>query len=313
MVAYDPEGKITYVNRPARIQLQIEKEPDFRIDEAAQEYRHGDREYRATWLPYEESGKLLVLRDVTDLRRLEEVRNLFLGSVSHELRTPLTIIKGFASTLAEMDTIDPSLRTPLTRIDAEADRLTRLVSDLLDLTQFRSRRISLELEVLEPNEVVGEAVELFRHQAETQELNLEWRPGAPAKVEADRDRLKQVVINLVGNALKFTPAGGRITLSSSLHERSWVLSIEDTGPGIEPEDLPHLFDHFFRGREQRKVGGTGLGLAVSKEIMTEHGGTLGKSKAGSEKALSSGPDYPYQQASDRVTSPKPGSVRDEET
>lgn len=274
VLAYDEEGKITYVNRPARLQLQMEKENDFQLEESNQEFHHGGREYRANWLPFQETGKLLVLRDVTDLRRLEEVRNLFLGSVSHELRTPLTIIKGFASTLAEMDSIDPSLKTPLMRIDSEADRLTRLVSDLLDLTQFRSRRVSLELETVEPDEVVGEGVELFRHQAETRDLELRFEPGPECRVEADKDRLKQVVINLLGNALKFTPEGGRVVVSSEVDGDNWTLVVADTGPGIEAEELPHLFDHFFRGREQRKVGGTGLGLAVSKEIMTEHGGNL---------------------------------------
>ncbi len=243
------------------------------------------RIFKAYILPYEEhelgddsseKGRLFVLRDITDIRRLEEVRNLFLSSVSHELRTPLTIIKGFSSTLLELPETADVLKKPLQRIDREVDRLTRLVNDLLELTRMRSRKLALELELLSPDEVVKEAVDLLIDYGKRKGVNIRCRfQGANVTVNADKDRLKQVVINLLDNAIKFTPAGGIVTVSTETQEDYWSLTVKDTGPGIDPEDLQHLFEHFFRSKKSRpKVDGSGLGLAIVKEIVEMHRGTI---------------------------------------
>ncbi len=235
-----------------------------------------ERTYRVYILPYEDRGRLLVLRDMTDIRRLEEVRTLFLGSVSHELRTPLTIIKGFAVTLLDHpDAKADDMRRQLTKIDTEADRLTRLVNDLLDLTKIQSQRLLLELEPLIPGEAVEDAIGLLNAHAERQgvKLTLE-RDQNPITLPADRDRLKQVVINLVDNAIKFTPAGGTVKVTTSHDHENWYLHVEDNGPGVSEKDLPQLFDHFFRSRDVRKVGGTGLGLAIVKQIVSMHRGQI---------------------------------------
>lgn len=281
VVAVDHAGKITYLNAAGDAALKLKPGQPLPAAIAPGEVTLEDRIYRILVVPFrdedDQPGQLYLLRDMTDVRRLEEMRNLFLSSVSHELRTPLTIIKGFAATLLEMSE-DESLKKPLTRIDTEADRLTRLVQDLLELTRLRSLSLSLELAPLVPEEVVDDAVELLRPQAERRDMKLTWEPEtAPRALPLDRDRLKQVVINLVDNALKFTPDGGSVTVRTRLEGQSWHLEVADTGPGIPAEDVPLLFDHFFRSKDTtlRSIKGTGLGLAIVKEIVSRHGGTVG--------------------------------------
>ncbi len=288
VVAVDAAGRMTYLNAAAEAALRLDRWESQRLPEAlalapeaqTQELHLQDRIYRATVVPFRDEasqlGRLLLLRDITDVRRLEEMRNLFLSSVSHELRTPLTIIKGFAATLLE-GCEDESLKKPLARIDTEADRLTRLVQDLLELTRLRSLSLSMDLAPLVPEEVVEDVVELLRPQAERREVTLSFQPEPKTRpLSLDRDRLKQVVINLVDNALKFTPGGGTVTVRTSLESGRWRLEVEDTGPGIPEEDLPLLFDHFFRSKDTRlrSIKGTGLGLAIVKEIAERHGGAV---------------------------------------
>ena len=261
-------------------------------DRGGGEVRLGaQRVYRVTIIPFREAerpGRVLVLRDMTDLRRLEEVRTLFLGSVSHELRTPLTIIKGFAVTLFDHPAAleDPTLLKPLHRIDQEADRLTRLVNDLLDLTRLQSQRISLDLRATQPGVVIEETLGLLQPLAERQNIRLEAVIPEPAReLLADRDRVKQILINLVDNAIKFSPDGGVVTVSSVFDERTWYLTIQDQGPGVPLAELVHLFEHFFRGRQSRKVTGSGLGLAIVKEIVELHLGTIRAESKGQNQGL----------------------------
>ncbi len=291
------EQTLTYLNPAAEKALELPREQavgrklaevwpeefDDRLTDrlpepTAFELRFHQRVFRAYLLPYRdekgEQSQLIILRDMTDIRRLEEVRTLFLGSVSHELRTPLTIIKGFAATLADLPEVEEAVRKPLQKIDQEADRLTRLVNDLLDLTKMRSRKLSLELEPLCPEEVVEEAVDLLRSSAARQGLALQTHCPDTSRLSADRDRLKQIVINLVDNALKFTPEGGRVSVRTEQTGHHWQLIVEDTGPGVSPEELPNLFEHFFRSGEMRKMGGTGLGLAIVAEIVDMHQGRV---------------------------------------
>ena len=235
------------------------------------------RTYRSLVIPLGEGkDRLLILRDITDLKRLEEVRQLFLGSISHELRTPLTIIKGFAITLLDHPDMPADFAKPLKRIDSESDRLTRLVNDLIDLSQIQTRRLSLQVGLFNARELVEETLSLLAPLAERRVVELRWLPDAIPRhaLYADRDRVKQVLINLIDNAIKFTPGGGRVIVQSYIQEQEWVLVVQDSGPGVSASDLPNLFEHFFRGKHSRKFAGSGLGLAIVKEIVELHQGQV---------------------------------------
>jgi two-component system phosphate regulon sensor histidine kinase PhoR len=235
------------------------------------------RTYRSLVIPLGEEGdRILVLRDITDLKRLEEVRQLFLGSISHELRTPLTIIKGFAITLLDHPDVPADFAKPLKRIDSESDRLTRLVNDLIDLSQIQTRRLSLQVSLFNARELVEETLSLLAPLAERRAVELRWLPDAIPRhtLYGDRDRIKQVLINLIDNAIKFTPGGGRVIVQSYIQEHEWVLVVQDSGPGVSATDLPNLFEHFFRGKHSRKFAGSGLGLAIVKEIVELHQGKV---------------------------------------
>jgi len=233
------------------------------------------RTYRGLIIPLPNQELVLVLRDITDIRRLEEVRQLFLSSISHELRTPLTIIKGFAVTLLDHPDIPPDFCKPLQKVDREADRLTRLVNDLLDLSQIQSRRLSLEVTPFDARELLDETVSLMAPLAERRVVDLKVSSEEGQQdIYADRDRIKQILINLLDNAIKFTPGGGQVTVSSTVTDNLWELNVTDTGPGVSASDLPNLFEHFFRGKHSRKFAGSGLGLAIVKEIVELHQGTV---------------------------------------
>lgn len=233
------------------------------------------RTYRSQIIPMRSQERVLVLRDVTDLRRLEEVRQLFLSSISHELRTPLTIIKGFAVTLLDHPDIPPDFCKPLQKVDREADRLTRLVNDLLDLSQIQSRRLSIEVVPFDAAELLEETLSLMAPLAERRAVGLKFTgEQLPGDLYADRDRVKQVLINLLDNAIKFTPGGGQVNVSTVTTENIWEVNVADTGPGVSDSDLPNLFEHFFRGKHSRKFAGSGLGLAIVKEIVELHQGTV---------------------------------------
>lgn len=260
-------------DEPGKVLLQ-------RVKVAAQEAQDtlsigSQRTYRSLLVALKTGEQLLVLRDITDLKRLEEVRQLFLGSISHELRTPLTIIKGFTVTLLDDPDVPPSFRKPLTRMDSEADRLTRLVNDLLDLSQIQSQKLSLELALFDAHEVVEDTLSMLTPLAERRGVRLEWQGSQSGQqLYADKDRLKQVIINLVDNAIKFTPSGGVVRVQHQNLDHCWELKVEDSGRGVPASELPSLFEHFFRGRHSRKVTGSGLGLAIVKEIVGLHQGSV---------------------------------------
>jgi two-component system phosphate regulon sensor histidine kinase PhoR len=259
---------------------------------ASRDLKVGERHFRGYMVPYRvpppegtpgrrddagTPGRLLVLRDMTDIRRLEEVRNLFLGSVSHELRTPLQIIKGFVVTLMDHPFADDEVRHYLQTIDRETDRLTRLVKDLIELSRLRSARLSLELAPAVPEEVLAETLNQLAPAAERKGVTVEYQaPPSPQPLPLDRDRFKQVALNLLDNALKYTPPQGRVRVSTRLEGETWVMEVADDGPGIPEEDLPHLFERFFRSPDPRlrKVSGTGLGLFIVKEIVALHRGQI---------------------------------------
>ena len=223
-------------------------------------------------------GALLVLHDITRLRRLEQVRKDFVANVSHELRTPLASIKAFAETLRGGALEDKKTGLEFVEtIEKDADRMTRLVDDLLELSALESGRLTPSLEPLSLMEIAREAAESLRPLAEKRRVSLEVRdPGPLPKVLADRGQLRQVFNNLIDNAVKFNREGGAIVVAAESRGSIVSVSVKDTGPGIPSQDLPRIFERFYRvdKARSRELGGTGLGLAIVKHIIEGHGGSV---------------------------------------
>ena len=224
-------------------------------------------------------GFVLVLHDVSELRRLEVIRRDFVANVSHELRTPLTAIKGYAETLlgpagAEAET----RRRFLSVIDRHSERLGRLIDDLLTLSDLELGRMPLRLTICSVGAVIDDVVQVLADPAERAGVVLSAELASDAlAVVADPDRVRQVLINLVDNAIKYTGRGGRVVVRAAAARDEMVeITVADTGIGIPTQDLPRLTERFFRvdrGRS-RALGGTGLGLAIVKHIVQAHGGEI---------------------------------------
>lgn len=225
----------------------------------------------------EVAGAVAVVRDVTELRRAERLRRELTANVSHELRTPLTSIKGFAETLLGGAMADETAcRRFLTIIDGEATRLMKLVDDLMDLSRLESRAVSMEPSAVRLDDLVAEALSRMRPQAEGHRIALRAASTQAVVAMADRDRILQVITNLLDNAIKFTPEGGTVEVTVGITGGEAVVSVADTGRGIPADDLTRIFDRFYRVDRSRSrgAGGTGLGLAIAKYIVEAHGGRI---------------------------------------
>jgi len=205
----------------------------------------------------------------------------FVANVSHELRTPLTSIRGFAQAIGDGTASDPaSVQRAATVIQDEADRLTRLVHDLLDLTRLQSGDASLAREPLDLAALARSCIERFALLAQRKGIALSVHTPAPVEVCGDGDRLMQVLTNLIDNALKHTDAGGKVTVSAEAKGGMASVAVSDTGHGIPKDDLPRLFERFYQVDKSRSRGGgasqasVGLGLAISAEIVRAHGGRI---------------------------------------
>jgi two-component system phosphate regulon sensor histidine kinase PhoR len=223
-------------------------------------------------------GVVGVFHDVTELKRLEQVRKEFVANVSHELRTPLTAIKGYAETLRHGALRNPKQAEEFVEIiDRHADRLKTLIEELLDLSAIEHGKVRPELEPLPIDEVVQQAIGVVRTLAEEKKQTIQVDiPAGTPEVLADRQRLPQVLINLLDNAVKFTPEGGKIGISARPHEGALALSVRDTGIGMAQPELARIFERFYRvdASRDRRVGGTGLGLAIAKHLVQAMGGTI---------------------------------------
>ena len=210
------------------------------------------------------------------LERLETLftsQQRFLADVSHELRTPLTVIKGNVDLMRRMKSLDEE---SLTSIDQEAGRLTRLVGGLLLLAQAESGSVSLNIKPVELDTLLLEVFQEMKVLA-GEKIKLHLTEIDQIQVNGDRDRLKQVLLNLVGNAIQYTPQGGDVFLSLGIVAEQARLIIRDTGPGIPAEDLPHIFERFYRAEKSRtrgKTTGFGLGLSIAHWIIEKHGGRI---------------------------------------
>jgi two-component system, OmpR family, phosphate regulon sensor histidine kinase PhoR len=219
---------------------------------------------------------LLVFQDLTRVRRLETVRRDFVSNVSHELRTPLASLKALAETLQEGALEDPpAARRFLQRMEIEIDNLTQIVRELLELSKIESNKVPLQRISVTPCELASPAVERMQMQAERAGLKLEMScPNDLPAVRADPDRVEQVLVNLIHNAIKFTPPGGQIKISSRLENQFVVFAVQDSGVGIPPDSQGRIFERFYKADRSRSGGGTGLGLSIARHIIEAHGGRI---------------------------------------
>ncbi|WP_171056463.1 sensor histidine kinase [Paenibacillus sinopodophylli] len=247
------------------------------LTRAARYMAEGDWTRRAIQRNDDEIGQLAETFNamVMELSKREKLKDDFISSISHELRTPLTSIKGWSETLKESEPTDDNeeVKLGLSIISKETERLSGLVEDLLDFSKLSARKMELHSEVLDFNGPVKETVnQLGVREEHTRVRILATYDKGPIVVKGDANRLKQVVINLIDNALKFTPAGGTIRVVTRAEQDAAMLTVSDSGCGIEAEDLPHVTEKFYKANTGQ--GGSGLGLAICKEIIELHGGQL---------------------------------------
>jgi two-component system sensor histidine kinase BaeS len=244
------------------------------LTDAATEMASGRRGVRVEL--GDQPGELGVLATAFDqmsesVERQEDLRRQLVRDVAHEVRTPLTILRGTTEGLVD-GVLEPDQET-LGTLHDEVLRLSNLVGDLETLAAADAATLRLDLRPVDLAEVAGAAVALARAAANDAELALETMLE-PASANGDPERLRQVVVNLLSNALRHTPAGGRIDVRTATEGEEAVLEVTDTGPGIAPEDLPHVFERFYRGAGAEAGSGSGIGLAVAAELVAAHGGTI---------------------------------------
>ncbi len=224
------------------------------------------------------SGILLVLQDVSAIRRLERMRSEFVANVSHELKTPIAAVKGFAETLLSGAVKDEETSNSFLQIIFdESDRLNRLIGDILELSKIESRRVPLMFSPVEIDTFVSKTLTLLESEAASKGIQLKRNIEEGLFVEADEDRLRQIMMNLLSNGINYTPEGGRVSISiSSIDEDHIRIEISDSGIGIPKKDLPRIFERFYRvdKARSRSSGGTGLGLSIVKHLVELHKGTI---------------------------------------
>jgi len=298
VIAVDRDYKVIMINPYAENIFGISKDiigqnlmdkvRDFELENV---FKHGNGEYReikVMWPKERELrirtadivedksfiGTVAVIQDITDIKKLESMRSQFVANVSHELKTPLTSIKGFAETLRYVE--DSAKREKfLDIIDDEADRLTRLINDILTLSDIENlkEKISVEINV---QQEVGNIYELLKQTADAKNIKLHLINNGNAKIMGDRDRFKQMLLNLVDNAIKYSEPGGKVCIGTEIEDNKCVIWVKDTGVGISKEDIERIFERFYRvdKARSRKQGGTGLGLAIVKHIVLSLNGTI---------------------------------------
>lgn len=224
------------------------------------------------------SAVLLVLHDITRIQKLEQVRKEFVANVSHELRTPLTNIQGFAETLASDSVLDSKQRIEFAEtIQEEAKRLSALVENILNLSSLESGSLPVVYQPVLLYQVIQEVQKLLSPLAEKQRVQFQSElPASLPEVLGDKNQLKQLFINLIENAIRFNKEGGSVFLKSKVQQDGLTIVVEDTGMGIPKEDLPRIFERFYRvdKARSREHGGSGLGLSIVKHIVEAHQGTI---------------------------------------
>lgn len=221
-------------------------------------------------------GALLLFQDLTELRSLQTMRRELIGNISHELRTPLAGIKAMVETLKEGAIEDKQAAVDfLVRIEDEVEHTIQLVSELTELSRIETGRTELRMALLNLNMLIQEVVSQLNPLAQRQQVavNTDLATDLPT-VRGDSDRIRQALVNLLHNAIKFNRPGGSVTVSTKTEKECVMVSISDTGIGISKEELPHVFERFYKADKARTGGGTGLGLAIAKHIIQAHGGSI---------------------------------------
>lgn len=221
----------------------------------------------------EKIGKVIAVQDISDIKRLENMRSQFVANVTHELKTPLTSIKGFAETLKYVE--DEKTREKfLDIIDNEAERLSRLISDILVLSKIESSTTTDDEDFM-PYIVIDEVISIVKNMAESKNILLiVEKSEKDIKLHGDKDKFLQLVLNLVENGIKYSNEGSTVKVRSFIKKGDYILEVEDNGIGIPKEDMPRIFERFYRVDKSRKGGGTGLGLAIVKHIVKIFNGEI---------------------------------------
>lgn len=304
IMAFDSKGIATHTNPAAIKMLRLPKKATYKFDDifpplgiplttkdAHDIKANFKREYEIEteqaalalhFAPFRAEGQkkpgiIVAISDITKQQKLDNSRKAFVANVSHELRTPLTNIKSYAETMLDSDLDPETTENFLQVINSEADRMTRLVRDLLLLSQLDHTNTGLKPEELNISELVSDTVNTMRIEAQNRQLTLTYVPGsATDNIMADPDRIRQVIINILSNAIKYTPAHGNVTVLCGQQKSNVYVQITDTGIGIPEKDLPMLFERFYRvdKARSREMGGTGLGLAIAKEMVEAHNGSI---------------------------------------
>ena len=303
VVAFSAAGTVIHYNPAATQMLSRSLDPTTRFDEVfadkadfeqlltlrrpqylEAQMTAGSRELELFMAPFssgqEQGGVMVVIHDVTEQRRSEQSRREFVANVSHELRTPLTNIKSYAETIVSAgDELPPELRNQFVGvIIGEADRMTRIVQDLLTLSKIDYGKMEMNISRFpfsRPVRSVYEAAKLNAEQTHGHALTLDCPDDLP-EVDGDRERIEQVLMNIVSNAIKYTPDGGKIQIAAGVNGKNVFVRVSDNGIGIPEKDLPRLFERFYRvdKARSRESGGTGLGLSIAREILKEHKGDI---------------------------------------
>ena len=232
---------------------------------------------------------LVLFQDLTELRNLQTMRRELIGNISHDLRTPIAGIKAMVETLQDTAIDDKQVALDfLTRINGEVDRLTQMVTELTELSHIETGKAELRRVPTNLNSLIEEVISQMRPQAESKQVTIttDFNSNLPV-IKIDKDRIRQTLTNLVHNAIKFNNPGGKVTISTTFHNESAIVSVSDTGMGISKEDLPHIFERFYKADKARSQGGSGLGLAIAKHTIQAHGGSISvKSEQGKGSVFS---------------------------
>jgi len=249
--------------------------PVDQVGKTAQKIAHGDFSVRLEKAYDDEVGELcdVINYMAEELQENEKMKNDFISSVSHELRTPLTAIRGWAETLNQGPVDTDTLHKGMGVILKESDRLSSMVEELLDFSRLQSGRMKLELHKLDLIAELSDAVLMFEERAKQEQIQLIYdEPMDIIPIQADSNRLRQVFINIIDNAIKYSDSGDKVTVSAGLREGAAFVTVSDTGCGINAADLPKIKQKFYKANSTRR--GSGIGLAVADEIVSLHGGSL---------------------------------------
>lgn len=243
----------------------------------------GETMIRVNFAPFQndkgmKSGYVFVLQDITEQEKLDRMRRDFVANVSHELKTPLTSIKSYTETILDgVVTDEETVHQFLTVVNDEADRMTRLVRDLLQLSNFDSKKVSLELKEHDYMKLLRSAIQKVEVTAKQKSQSLKLISDCDSILGTfDRDRIEQVILNILSNAIKYTPSGGLVKVFVSQNADHVLMKFQDNGMGIPESDIQRIFERFYRvdKARSRELGGTGLGLSIAKHIVDVHGGTI---------------------------------------